>query len=423
MMRVALLACLLTATPVYGRILSVDVESVIDPITADFLRSAVAQAEEENAEFLLIRLSTPGGLGISMQEIVEVFLNSKVPIVCYVGPSGNRAASAGFFILLAADVAAMMPGTNTGAATPVFPIGEGNETMLRKVQNDALANLRSIVEKRDRNYELAKKAVEEAASFTETEALEGKLIDLVVDSEADLLAKLDGFEVARFNGNVQKLATRDVPVAVIEMTFRQKVLSMLANPNLALILGMMGLVGLYLEFTNPGLIFPGVAGAISLLLALLGFSLIPINAIGVLLILLSLGLFIAEIKVQGFGILGIGGIVALLLGLLILVDSPFPEVRIDLGLAFGAALAFGLIFLFLTRLAVRAFLEPKSPGSDTMVGLIGTARSDIDSEQGKVLVNGEWWDAVSESPIDSGAKVRIVKSDRMTLTVEPGHSD
>ena len=299
-MKRAFLLLLLTACPLHGEVLKVQIDGVIDPITSEFITSAVREAEDRDAEFLLISLSTPGGLGISMQEIIQTILNSEVPIVCYVEPQGTHAASAGFFILLSADVAVMAPGTNTGAAHPVFPFGMENKVMLEKVKNDALANLRAIVDVRNRNYELAEKGVIDSESYTAQEALEGKLIDLIASSEDQLLEQLEGREITRFSGETQVLRVEGHQLRLLEMTLRQRILSKIADPNFSLVLGVMGALGLYLEFSHPGLILPGVLGAISLLLALLGFSLLPVNLIGVLLILLALGLFIAEVKIQGF---------------------------------------------------------------------------------------------------------------------------
>ncbi|MEE8587651.1 MAG: nodulation protein NfeD [Acidobacteriota bacterium] len=418
MKRALFLACMLSSSPLAAEILKVKIDGGIDPVTAEFIQSAVERAREEEAEMLLIQLSTPGGWATSMQEIIQQILNSEVPIVCYVHPQGTHAASAGFFILLASDVAAMSPGTNTGAATPVFPFGGENETLLAKVKNDALANLRSIVERRQRNYEMAAKAVEEAQSFTDQEALEGGLIDLVAEDEADLLAQLDGREISRFTGEKQILKTRGQRVVEIEMTFRQRLLSTLAQPNLALILGLMGLVGLYFEFTNPGMVVPGVVGGICLLLGLMGFAMLPINMIGVLLLLLAVGFFIAEIKVQGFGVLGIGGAVAMFLGLLLLIDSPFPDLRIDPMLALGAAISFAVVFLFLMRLAFHAVTSPVLTGNEGLVGRLGVARSEVNSQGGKVFIVGEWWDAVSAQPVPAGARIRVVQADRLSLTVE-----
>jgi membrane-bound serine protease (ClpP class) len=407
------------AAPMQAEILKIRIDGIIDPITSEFIESAVREAEAQEAEFLLIELDTPGGLGVAMQEIIQTILNSRVPIVCFVTPSGARAASAGFFILLAADVAVMAPGTNTGAAHPVFPLGGENETMMQKVRNDALASLRSIVRERDRNYEMAEQAVLESKSYTAQESVEGNLINLVADNQASLMRQLHGFEVTRFTGEKQFVRTEDQPIREFEMTFRQRMLSTIATPNFALILGILGLLGLYLEFTNPGLIFPGVLGAIALLLALLGFALLPVNVIGVLLILLAIGLFVAEVTVQGFGILGIGGVIAMTLGFLFLIDAPYPELRVDTGLALAIAAGFGLIFMLLLHLAVKSYRSKVSTGDAGMVGMVGTARTNIDQEGGQVFVHGEWWHAVSEVPIATGSKVRVVQASNLSLVVEP----
>lgn len=413
-----LLIILLATSTAQAAIFKVKIDGIIDPITSEFITGAVETAEEQEAEFLLIELSTPGGLGVSMQEIIQVILNSEVPIVCYVGPQGARAASAGFFILLSADLAVMAPGTNTGAAHPVFPFGGQDETMLEKVTNDALANLRAIVSQRERNYDMAEKGVLESQSYTAQEALEGGLIDLIVKDEAELLRELHGREITRFSGERQRLETEGQEVILLEMTLRQKILSSIADPNMALLLGVLGLLGLYLEFTNPGLMAPGIMGGICLILALLGFSLLPINFIGVLLILLAVGLFIAELMVSGFGVFGVGGIVAMTFGLLVLIDAPNPEVRIHWGAALAVAGSFAMIMVFLLRLTIRSIREKVILGTGSLEGSIGQARTQVNQEGGKVFVNGERWQAVCESPIETGVQVRVVGARNLVLTVE-----
>ena len=377
------------------------------------------QAEEADAEFLLMELSTPGGLGISMQEVIQSILNSKVPVVCHVTPSGTHAASAGFFILLSADVAAMAPGTNTGSAHPVFPFGMENKIMVEKVRNDALASLRSIVKQRKRNYEMAEKAVTESKSFTAQEALDGGMIDLVARDQQDLLKKLEGWEVTRFTGEKQRIEVEGQPIVTVEPTFRERVLSAIADPNMALILGLIGLLGIYLEFTQPGLILPGIAGTFALILALVGFSIIPVNIVGVVLMILALGLFVAEVKVQGFGLLGIAGAVSMVLGILFLVDTPYPTVRIGLGLALAVTIPFAIIFIFLLQLVIRAQKSRVTTGQAGLVGMIGEARTPINRNGGRVFVYGEWWRATSKTPIPQGARVRIVEVNNLDLVVEP----
>ncbi len=416
---IALLIVLAAMSFTQGEILKVRIDGIVDPITAEFITKGIERAEERQAELLLIHLATPGGLGVSMQEIIQKILNSKIPIVCYVAPQGAHAASAGFFILLSADVAVMAPGTNTGAAHPVFPFGMENKIMLEKVKNDALANLRSIVKRRQRNYELAEKGVLESKSYTAQEAFDGNLIDFIADDEDDLLKKLDGQEIKRFSGEKQTIHTRDQRIELLEMTLRQKVLGTIANPNFALVLGVIGLLGLYLEFTHPGLIFPGVGGGICLLLSLLGFSLLPVNMIGILLIFLALGLFIAEVVVQGFGVLGTGGVVAMILGILFLIDTPYPALRINLDLALAIALPFALIFMFLLRLVIKSHRGKVTTGEAGLVGSEGRAQTDINRECGRIFVGGEWWQAVSDVEIPKGSRVRVDHADNLMLVVRP----
>ncbi|UCF35937.1 MAG: nodulation protein NfeD [Acidobacteriota bacterium] len=418
MKRWFLLIFLLFSGLAHGEILRVDIDGVIDPITSEFIAASVKEAETVNAEFLLLRLATPGGLGISMQEIIQTILNSKVPVVCWVAPKGAHAASAGFFILLAADVAIMSPGTNTGAAHPVFPFGMENKIMLEKVKNDSLASLRAIVQKRERNYELAEQGVLESKSYTDQEALDGGLIDLICDDESGVIAALEGLEITRFTGEKHQMKAEGISVRTLEMTRRQQVLSAIANPNFALILGVIGALGLYIEFTHPGMIVPGVVGGICLLLALLGFSLLPVNYIGVLLILLAIGLFIAEVKVQGFGILGFGGIVAMILGIIFLIDSPYPALRIDWSVALAVAIPFAVIFIFLLRLVIRSQMARVSTGESVLIGAEGVARTNLGPDGGQVFVQSELWRARSRQEITKGERIRVVEVKGLDLTVE-----
>ncbi len=400
-------------------ILKIEVVGAIDPVQAEFIKGALDHAAEIEAEFLLIRLETPGGLGISMQAILQAILNSKVPVVCYVAPAGSHAASAGFFILLASDVAAMAPGTNTGAAHPVFPFGIDDKVMLEKVKNDALANLRSIVEQRNRNYELAEKGVVESQSYTAREAKDGALIDLIAEDEADLFEQLEGRSVKRFDGEVRTLNVAGKSVERIEMTFRQRLLSAIGSPNVALLLGVLGLLGLYLEFQAPGLVIPGVTGAVCLVLSLLGFSLLPINYIGVLLLLLGAGLLVAEVLIQGFGFLGMSGGVSIILGLLFLINSPYPELRIGWGMSLAVGIPLAGISLFFLWAVVKGFRSPVVTGSEGLIGKIGVVRSKVTGQEGRVFVRGELWRAVSEKPIEAGQDFRVIRVENLTLIVEP----
>ncbi len=414
----------LGALPAFAAIARIDVEGPIDPITAEFVVKSIGRAETDQADFLLLRLNTPGGLGSSMEAIIEKMLNSKIPIVVFVAPSGAKAASAGFFILIAADVAAMAPGTNTGAAHPLmaiagFPVegGEAGKTLTEKITSNATAFIRSIAGKRHRNVEEAEKGVRESKSFTETEALADRLIDFVARDEDDLFRQLQGYSVTMFSGREVRLAPAGVPVTRYEMTSREKFLSVISNPNLALLLGLAGLILLYVEFTNPGRIAPGVIGGICVLLSILGFSLLPINYVGVLLILLALGLFVAEVKVQGFGVLGFGGIAAMVVGMLILVESPDPAMRIGLATALAVAVPFAVIFIILLVALLKSLKQKAATGTEGMVGLVGVADSEI-HRQGRVRVRGEYWAARSERPIAPGKTVRVVGIDDLTLQVE-----
>jgi len=414
----------LVPRPAEAVIARIDLNGAIDPITAEFVVKSIDRAEAESAEFLLIRLQTPGGFGMSMEEIISRMLNSKVPVVVYVTPSGAKAASAGFFVLLAADVAVMAPGTNTGAAHPLmaiggFPVdgGEAAKTLTQKITSNATAFLRSIASKRNRNVAEAEKGVTESKSFTDAEALEKNLIDMVAKDETELLRRLDGYKVHMFSGRERTLRVRDQPVADYEMTTRQKFLSTLSQPNLALLLGLAGLILLYFEFSNPGFVAPGVIGAICLLLSILGFSFLPINYVGALLILLAIGLFVAEVKVQGFGILGLGGVVSMVIGMLILVDSPDPALRIGLKTALSMALPFAIIFTILVVAMFKSLKQAVTTGDVGMVGLIGIADTEINSG-GRVKVRGEYWAARSSTPILPGRPVRVIGVDNLLLKVE-----
>ncbi len=415
---------LLCPVPAKAVIARIDLKGAIDPITAEFVVKSIERAEAESAEFLLIRIQTPGGFGTSMEEIITKMLNSKVPVTVYVTPSGAKAASAGFFVLLAADVAAMAPGTNTGAAHPLmaiggFPVdgGEAGKTLTEKITSNATAFLRSIASKRNRNVVEAEKGVVESKSFTDAEALEKKLIDLVAKDETELLQRLHGYKIRLFSGQERSLNTKGQAVVDYPMTTRQRFLSTISQPNLALLLGLAGLVLLYFEFSNPGFVAPGVIGGICLLLSILGFSFLPINYVGMLLILLAMGLFIAEVKIQGFGILGVGGIISMVIGMLILIDEPDPAVRIGLRWALSLALPFAVIFFVLVIAMFKSFGQRVSTGDAGMVGLVGVADTDVHSS-GRVRIRGEYWSARSTTPISSGKPVRVVGVENLLLKVE-----
>jgi len=393
------------------------VDGVVHPVTVEILDHALAQAEREEADAVLLRLDTPGGLLEATREITQLIVASPVPVITYVTPSGGRAASAGFFILEAGDVAAMAPGTRTGAASPVL-IGQQMDPVLRrKAESDAAAALRSIVERRGRNSELAEKAVLEARAFTEQEALENRLIDLVAATEAELFEKVSGRTVKRFDGREVTLNLAGALVSEYEPSTRERFISAIADPNLAFIILVLGALGIYVEFSSPGLIVPGVAGGILVLLGLSALAVLPINWLGVALLALAVALFILEAYLVSHGILAVGGTVSMVLGALLLVEGP-PEMRIRLGTAVGVALPFALITALLLGLVIRARRRKVVTGSAGMVGEIGKAYTDLDPE-GRVFIHGEYWDAVADRKVPAGARVRVVEVKGLQLKVEP----
>lgn len=397
--------------PLQARVYKITINAPIHPVTSEFIRQAIDQAERDQAKLLIMALNTPGGLDSSMREIIERILSSKVPIAAYVSPNGARAASAGFFICLACDIFVMAPGTSTGAAHPVGISLTGqqmDETMAAKVTEDAAAHIRTIAEKRGRNVKMAEEAVTQSRSYTETEALKGGLIDLIAANEEDILKHFDQRTIKRFSGETIQLQLQDETIEEISMSARQKFLLTISNPNLAYILLMLGLLGLYFEFSNPGAILPGVLGGISLLLAIFAFQILPINYVGLLLILLAIGLFILEIKVQSYGILSIGGIMAMVLGSIMLINSPIPELRPSLNFIIPVAIGLSLIFIFLIMLVVRAHSRKVMTGKEGLIGEIGTAKTDLNPE-GKVFVHGELWHAEAEENIPQGSKVKVIE--------------
>ncbi len=400
------------------RVLQIDVEHVIHPLTVEIITQGLEQAEQENAAAVVIRLNTPGGLLSATEKIIQQIVASPVPVITYVGPSGGKAASAGFMILIAGDVAAMAPGTNTGAAHPVMLGGaKMDEVMNQKVENDAAASVRAIAEKRGRNIELAQQAVIESKSFTDQEALESNLIDVVANDIPELLKLLDGRNIVRFDGSEQVLELSGAVVQSYELTNRQRILLPLVNPQLAFVLLILGALGIYIEFTHPGLIVPGVAGAILVIVGLMALTMLPINWAGAALIVLGLACFILEAMMPTGGILALGGAVSMVLGAVMLVDTGIPELSIGWGTAIAVTLPFALITVFLLRLAVKSYQYKVATGSESMVGEIGVAKTDVAAE-GRVFVHGEWWNANSDQPIPSGQKVRIVGVDGLNLKVE-----
>lgn len=421
---ICVLALLLTrlscASPT---VLAVDVNSIVHPVTVEIITRAIDQAQKENADAILLRLNTPGGLMDAMRLTIEKIVASPVPVIAYVTPSGGRSASAGFFLLEAADIAAMAPGTNTGAAHPVLLNGQMDPEMKRKVENDAAASLRSLVAKRGRNSELAEKAVLESKSFTEKEALDARLIEIVARDEQDLFAQIEGREVVRFDGRKQTLHLRGAIVTAYQPNLRERIVSSIADPNIALILIILGALCVYIEFSSPGLIAPGVVGAISILLGLSAMSVLPINWTGVGLLALALMLFALEAKFVSHGVLTLGGAVAMVLGAVLLIDSPLPELRIRWTVAIALALPFALITSLLLTLAVRARTNKVITGPAGMLGEPGVVITAL-APAGKVRVRGEYWDAVAPpgAHLEPGSKIRITAIQGLQLAVKPDPS-
>lgn len=400
------------------RVVAVDVDKVVHPVTVEIVGRAIDQAQREGAQLVLIRLNTPGGLMDASRRAIEKIVASPVPVVTFVTPSGGRAASAGFFLLEAGDVAAMAPGTNTGAASPVAIGVEMDAVMRRKVESDAAASVRSLTAKRGRNSALAEKTVLEAKSFTEKEALDNNLIELIAKDDRALLDALNGREIVRFDGSRVKLALAGAEIVVYEKTVRESLMASISDPNIAFVMLILGALGLYLEFTHPGLIFPGVAGGILALLGLAALSVLPINWGGIALLILAVTLFVLEAKFASHGILGAGGAVAMVLGSLLLVEGP-PEMRIRLGTAIGVTLPFAIITVFLLSLVLKARANKVVTGDAGMIGEMGVARTAL-TPRGTVFVHGELWDAVGSTAVEAGAQVRVVAIEGLTVKVEPG---
>lgn len=407
-------------TPASGRprVIRVDLNRMVHHVSAGHVIQAIEHANATGADAVLIVLDTPGGLQNSMRQIIQAIFESRVPIITYVAPSGGGAASAGFFILLAGDAAAMAPGTTTGAAHPVMIGGvEAGKTMEEKIASDAAAYIRSIADKRGRDPKLAEEAVRSSRSFTEKEALEGKLIDVIASTPEEVLARLDGKEVRRIDDSTSRLRVADAVIEKFQMGRREQFFAWIADPNIAFLLGAIGLALLYIEFTNPGLIAPGVVGAIALVMAMYAFNLLPINTLGILLILLAIVLFILEASVTSHGLLGAAGAVAMIIGAMILVDSPWPEARIRLSTALAVTLPLSLITVILLRYAVAAYRAKAAMGPQALVETFGTAQTDLTPE-GKVLVRGEIWNARAREPVAQGDRVRVLATEGLSLLVE-----
>jgi membrane-bound serine protease (ClpP class) len=396
---------------------SIEMDSAITPVTVRLLSMAIDRAQSDGAQALIVQLNTPGGLERSMRSMVQTILGSPIPVIVYVAPTGARAASAGVFITMAAHVAAMAPATNIGAAHPVAVGGSMDKEMSKKVENDAAAFARTIATERGRNAEWAEKAVRASVSATEREAVKLKVVDLVADNVPDLLAKIDGRTVKTSKGPVT-LATRDAPVKVIEVRFRDRFLALISDPNIAYLLMMGGMLGIFFELSNPGSILPGIIGGICLILAFFAFQSLPVNWAGLLLLLFGVVLLIVEIKVVSHGVLTIGGVIAMLLGSIMLYDAPeVTGIRLSWYVIVPTVgTTAGLVF-FAVSMGIRALYRPSVIGSSAMVGRLGVTRTPLQPD-GQVLIDGELWRAVSPEPgVGAGESVQVIAIDGLTLTV------
>src|SRR5246127_2516403 len=405
-------------------VLELKIDGEVEPILATYIDEGITDAANRHASLVVISMDTPGGLSDSMKDIIQHILASQVPVAVYVSPTGARGASAGFFILLSADIAAMGPGTHTGAASPIIGVGGYpvaiDETLRRKIMNDAQAFLRSFAEKRGRNPKLAETAVTDAKAFTEKEALDGKLIDLIANSEDDLLRQLNGREVTRFDGSKVKLALANPVRVPFELSARQKFLARIVEPDIFFILLILGVLGLYTEFTHPGVVAPGVVGGICMVLALYAMHILPVNLAGVLLILLALALFILEAKFTSHGVLAAGGIISMILGAMFLIRSPLTAGGVSIGVALSVTLPFAVLTVFLMRLVLRSRSWKNQTGREEMINAQGIVVTPLaDGAEGMIRVHGELWRAISNQPVPEGKPVRVVKMDGLKLYVEP----
>src|SRR5688572_13250895 len=404
------------------QVIVTEIDGIIQPITAEYFIDAIDTSDTSGAELVVLVLRTPGGLLDSTRDMVSRMITSRAPVVVFVGPSGARAASAGFILLTAADVAAMAPATHAGAAHPVSGSGEKmDETTSQKAAADAAAYVRSLADARGRNVQLAAEAVLQSRAFTDRESLDARppLIDLIARDLDDVLMQLDGRTIRRFDGRSTTVRTRDAEVRRVEMTRRQRFLSAIAHPQVSYILMTLGLLGLTVELWNPGMIAPGVVGGVCLLLAFFAFQILPVNMAGLLLVVFGIALLLLELKVPSFGALGVGGAVSLILGSVMMTDV-VPGVRVGLGVILPAAVGFAVVFLFLGRLALTAQRRPPVTGAQALVGQLARVRTPLlPSEPGLVDMRGEIWRAISIVPLQPGHSVRVARVDGLTLTVEP----
>ncbi len=402
-----------------SKVMVITVNGVINPVAAEYISRSVRKAAEINAEALIVELDTPGGLDTSMRSIVKDITASEVPVVVYVSPGGARAASAGVFITMAAHIAAMSPGTNIGAAHPVA-IGEKmDKTVLEKAANDAVAYIKSIAEQHGRNAKWAEDAVRKSVSATETEALKNNVIDLIAKDIDELLSKINGKKVKTIKQE-KTLKTANAGIVRDQMGFRHRILNFISDPNVAYMLMLLGFYGIFFELTNPGTIFPGVIGAICLILAFYSFQTLPVNYAGLLLILVGLVLFLLEVMVTSYGLLTIGGIISLTLGSLMLFESPLPFLRVSLSIIIPATLVTALFFVFSFRLAYKAYKKKPATGAEGLIGTEGIAKTDITCSGGMAIVHGEYWSAYSDEIINKDEKIVVEAVNGLKVKVKKG---
>jgi len=404
--------------PAAKKVYLIKIDAPITPVVAEYIIKSIDKASDRKAEALIIQLNTPGGLLESTTDIVMRMIASEVPIVVYVAPSGGRAASAGVFITMAANLAVMAPTTHIGAASPIQLEGKMDETMQRKAMNDTAAWARGIAEKRGRNAGWAEDAVRKAVSATETEALKLKVIDFIAPDVKALVREIDGRTVDVVMGK-KTIHTADAVVEELPMGFRYKLLGIISNPNIAYILMILGFYGLYFELSNPGAIFPGVAGAICLILAFYALQTLPINYAGLMLIILGIALFIAEAFITSHGVLGIGGTIAMLLGSVMLIDSSSPALQISWAVIIPAVALSALLFIITVSVAVKVYREKADTGKEGLIGMQALAKTDILAD-GQVFMRGEYWSAWSDEPISKGDKVTIISVEGLKLKVKKG---
>ena len=412
-------------------VLVVPLHGAIGPASADFIHRALERAAREKAQLVVLRTDTPGGLDTSMREIIKDILASPVPVATYVSPGGARAASAGTFILYASHFAAMAPGTNLGAASPVSiggspskdekkkdkDDGDSGDTMTRKVTHDAAAYIRSLAQLRGRNADWGEKAVREAVSLSATDALDLKVIDVIAEDAQALLKKLDGRTVEA-GGAKRTVRTAGAPVVAVEVDWRTRVLSVITNPSVAYLMILLGIYAIIFEFTNPGLVLPGVVGAICILLAMYAFHLLPVNYAGLALIVLGIAFMVAEAFFPAYGSLGVGGLIAFVLGSVILIEPDLPGFEIPYGLIGGVAVASGVFLVFVVGIVVRGRRRPVVSGREEMLGAVGEAMDDFEAE-GWMRVHGETWRARTRGPVRRGQRLRVRAIDGLVLDAEP----